>query len=174
MLAFLYIIPLTGMSKGLKILLFILFLVIASIINNIVAPQKSVWTVSIISDNGRGNFFATNEMVSLISGIFISLFASGIIDSYEARGEINTAFIILGISIIALSVIQGILLMFCKEKKIDVAPNEPMAQKLKSVILDKNFLLLLPYFALSSAAMHASSPFASTYALGELLRRRPR
>ena len=64
-----YLVPFINLTKEMKIVIFIIFLLIGHIINNIVNPTKINWYMSLVADDKRGSFTASKEMVSLIGGM---------------------------------------------------------------------------------------------------------
>ena len=68
----LYVIPLSGAAKPVKTVTFVVSIVLAYLIYNIIHPKKFNWLMSTVEDGHRGTFTATKEIVSLISGVAFS------------------------------------------------------------------------------------------------------
>ena len=72
--ALIYLVPFINLSSTAKVVIFIAFLLIGHIINNVVNSPKINWFMSLVDDKKRGSFTASKEMVSLIGRISSSDF----------------------------------------------------------------------------------------------------
>ena len=70
---FLYVIPIVDLSGEVKTALFIILFLVAEIIKNVIYSPKFAWEMGTVDDRKRGSFTATKEMVSLLSGIVITI-----------------------------------------------------------------------------------------------------
>ena len=165
---FLYIVPLFNVSKIVKSLIFIVLLLVGEIIQNVVYSPKYTWMMSLVDDRKRGSFTAKKEMVSLLSGMVVSLVMGSVIDSFEEKGEIKTAFLLCGITVFILMAIHTLLLVLTKEKTSEPEEKKPVLEELKSAITDKNLLKLVPVFVLWNVAVYTTTPFYGTYQIKEL------
>ena len=166
---FLYVVPLVDLSKNAKTVIFIILLVSAHGIMNLVRAPKTAWMMSLVDDKVRGAFTAKKEMVSLISGMAVFLIMGRVIDTFEENGNLNGAFITCGITILVFIIVHTTLLVLTKEKDQEVAASEiSVKDQLKFAITDKNMHALLPLFILYNVATYITTPFYGTYQLNDL------
>jgi glucan phosphoethanolaminetransferase (alkaline phosphatase superfamily) len=91
---FLYIIPVTGIEKNTKIILFVILIFSAYFIYYIVHPKKITWLMSLVDKNHRGSFTANKEIMSLVFGMVFSFAMGALVDRFKNAGEIRVAFIL--------------------------------------------------------------------------------
>ena len=78
----LYLMPLTSFDKQVKIVLFVILIFSAFLFYNFAHPKKINWLMSLVEDKQRGNFTANKEIISLVSGIYLSLVKLFFISSF--------------------------------------------------------------------------------------------
>lgn len=167
--SFLYVIPIVDISSTAKTVIFIALLLAGEIIQNIIFSPKYTWMMALVDDHNRGTFTAKKEMVSLLSGMIVSLVMGKVIDTFEARGELRVALIIGAITLFTLTLIHTALLVFIKEKPVtEKMPAASVKLQIKDAITDKNLIKLIPLFVLWSMATYSTTPFYGTYQLNEL------
>lgn len=164
---FLYVIPIIDVSKTVKIVIFIALFLVSEIIKNVIYPAKMAWEMGIVDDHKRGSFTATKEMVSLLSGIVITISMGTLIDYLEASGNHRGVFVFGSITMLALTVIHTTLLLLIKEKP-EKTVKEPIGRLIKSSVTDKRLLVLIPLFVFWNIATYSTTPFYGTYQLKEL------
>lgn len=96
----LYIVPLFGISAAAKAVLFVLLLLSAYIIHNIINAPKTTWYMSLVKDEKRGVFTANKEIVSLLGGVFFSWALGAMMDGFERRENMRDAFFTRGNGIV--------------------------------------------------------------------------
>ena len=165
---FLYVTPLFNIPSAAKSAVFIILLLVGEIIQNVIFSPKYTWMMALVDDHKRGSFTAKKEIISLLSGMAVSLTMGAVIDNFEAKGKLNVAFILCGITIFMLTVIHTLLLILTKEKPEEVKQKTPVGKLIKEAISDKNLLALIPLFMLWNVATYATTPFLGTYSLKEL------
>lgn len=167
---FMYVVPLIDVSSNTKTLLICVLLIGGTAISNVAFSPKIGWLMGLVDENQRGKFTAVKEMVSLLSGIIFTLIMGRVVDVFEARGDINGAFIVCGITLLGLTILHTLTLIFAKEKpktreEID---NASVKAQFVGIFKSKNFWTILPVLIFWSIANYASTPFYSTYLIGEL------
>ena len=165
---FLYLVPVFDISKNAKTAIFIILLLLAEIVKNLACPIQSTWLVNLIDDNKRGVFTAKKEIVSLISGMFVSLFMGRVIDSFEEKGDLNTAFILGGITLFVLVAIHTTLLLLIKERPIEMPTGFNAKTQFKQALTNKNLLAIIPLFVIYNMAAYSTTPFYGTYQINDL------
>ncbi len=171
----LYIIPLSGTQtlfgggKQVKIVLFIVAIFLAYLIYNCIHPLKISWLMSLVDDRKRGVFTSYKEIVSLLSGMLFSFGMGTLIDHYQALGQIETAFVLCGITVFVLMVLHTLTMAFSVELPATEEPEKqnPIRQML-STLQDKNVVKVTILFVLWHIANSAATPFYGTYCIKEL------
>ena len=161
----LYAIPFfPGNTTG-KTVLFAAFLFFAQVIHNVINPAKTHWYMSMVEDEKRGRFTATKEIVSLLGGMTFSFAMSMLIDHFEEKGDLHTAFVIVGVTLLVLTVSHTMTLLFSREKPAThtTGKGSPLA-----LLKNKNLLKVIGVSALWAIANYATTPFYSTYQISEL------
>ena len=78
---------------------------------------------SLIDDDKQGVFAAKCETTSLISGMIFTMVMGRLVDTFEEAGNISGAFVVIGITIFVLSLLNFVMLLFIKEKpKPEITP----------------------------------------------------
>lgn len=166
--ALIYLTPFIKVGSEVKIALFIAFLLVGHIINNVVNSPKINWFMSLVDDKKRGSFTASKEMVSLIGGMVFSFAMGAVIDRFEGAGNLNGAFIVCGISVFVLMLLHSATLIFSKEKPVEEKEKIPTKQLLKELIKDKNLFKVILISVLWNVVNYSSTPFYGSYQIKEL------
>jgi hypothetical protein len=133
-----YFVPFFNLSRPLKAVLFIILLMAAYFFLNIVFAPRTNWFMSLVDNKKRGSFTAIKEAISLVGGFLFNLGIGAVIDHYEAKGQIRTAFIIAAVSIFILTVSHTLTLVFSKEKPAPEIPKTvSIGQRFKNIFGDK-------------------------------------
>lgn len=166
--ALIYLLPFINLSPTVKVAVFITFLLIGHIINNVVNSPKINWFMSLVDDKKRGRFTASKEMVSLIGGMVFSFAMGAVIDHFEAIGNLNSAFIVCGISVFVLMLLHSATLLFAKEKPVEDSENISTKQLLSELVKDKNLLKVILVSVLWNIVSYSATPFYGSYQIKEL------
>ena len=166
--ALIYLVPFIKLTKTAKIVLFIAFLLMGHIINNVVNSPKINWFMSLVDDNKRGGFTAKKEMVSLIGGMVFSFGMGIIIDHFEMDGNLNGAFIVCGVAVFGLMLLHSATLIFSKEKPVEEKETISTKQLLGELIRDKNLFKVILVSVLWSVVNYSATPFYGSYQIKEL------
>ena len=166
--AFLYFVPIFDFSKTLKTGVFIVFLLFAQIIHNIVNAPKINWYMSLVDDKKRGRFTANKEMVSLIGGMAFSFFMGAIMDYFEENGNMQGAFIVGGITLFVLMLLHTSTLFFAKEKEPINEIKKSVGKEIKELFKDKTLFKVILISVFWNIAHYATTPFMGTYQMKEL------
>ena len=158
----LYVIPLLDGDMSIKGGFFISAILVAYLFYNIAHPAKINWLMSLVDDKKRGRFTATKEIVSLITGVAFTFGMSGVIDYFKEQNDLRTAFIIIAIGMLLLTVFHTFLMIFTVEKE----PTEQESKTLGSifsVLKDKNVIKVTIVFSLWYIASYSTTPFYGAY-----------
>lgn len=165
----LYIIPLSGAGKQVRIALFITAIFLAYLIYNSVHPLKINWLMSLVDDRKRGVFTSYKEIVSLLSGMVFSFGMGTLIDHFQYKGEVETAFILCGITVFVLMLLHTLTMAFSVEIPLETVPERknPIREML-GTLQDKNVVKVTILFMIWHIATSAATPFYGTYLIKEL------
>ncbi len=164
----LYAVPLFNLSKRVKTIIFVIFIILAYILYNFAHPKKINWLMSLVDDADRGTFTANKEIVSLVVGMIFSYTMGFVIDTFKEAGKIKSAFIVSMIVLVVLLVLHTLTMCFTPEKEQKITLNRNPFENIKVVLGDKNLLKVAFVFLLYYASSYASSPFYAVYQINEL------
>lgn len=166
----LYVIPLFTGNKNVKIVVFTIAIILAYLFYNLIHPKKTNWFMSFVDDEIRGRFTSVKEAVSLIVGVGFNFAIGSVIDYYEAKGDMRTAFLLSAVAICALTVLHTLTMVFSFEKETNV-PEYHGKEKLKQMIStfkNKDIIKISVVFALWYISRYCATPFYGTYQRNEL------
>ncbi len=162
----LYAVPFIKVSQTVKIVIFVVFLLVANILLSVVFSPKFNWYMAMVDDHKRGVFSANKEIISLIGGIIFTFVTGNIIDRFEAAGKTDHAFIFCGVGIFGLMIFNTIMLVLSKEKPVEKRTDK--RSPIFSLLKDKAVFKVTLIFVLWNIAVYASTPFSGTYQTQEL------
>lgn len=167
---FIYVIPLFDLAREVKVFVMFAVLLLGHIIQNIVYSPKINWLMGLVDENKRGSFTAVKEIVSLTSGMAYTFVIGLVMDHFEANGDMKGAFVACSIILLSLTVIHTLILIFTKEKPLDIDATGTYSVKdqIKDAITDKNLWKVLPVSILWAVATYSATPFYGTYQNKEL------
>ena len=164
----LYLIPLTNFAKQVKVALFVVIIILAYVIYNIIHPKKIHWLMSLVDNGHRGRFTANKEILSLTAGILLSFVMSAVIDYFNENGQIRTAFILSAVVISIIMILHTLAMVFAEERELAQPHRQKLLQTIGELISNKNILRVCGVFILYNISNYASAPFYGTYQIGEL------
>ena len=164
----LYVIPLTGAKKQIKIVLFVVLICSAYLIYNFAHPKKINWLMSLVDDSNRGTFTANKEIVSLVCGMLFSFLMGAVIDRFAETGKIRTAFILSAAVIFLLMLLHTLTMIFTAEKETPDSESGSFLTEVNDLVKNKNILKITGVFGLYNISNFASVPFYGTYQINEL------
>lgn len=163
----LYLVPSLSMQQPMRTALFIMVLFLGYFILNIALSPRTNWFMGFVDNGKRGIFTAKKEAVSLGCGMLFQFIMSAVIDGFEDRGDIRTAFTICAMVIFALSVGHTLSLIFTKDQTVS-ATHQSLSEGIKAILTDKGFLHLLGLSVLWAICYSVSTPFYGTDTIKEL------
>ena len=163
-----YFTPFFPLSALGKTILFVIFLVLGNVVNSIVNSPKQTWYMSLVDDEKRGDFTATKEIVSLMGSMVFTFVMSSIIDSFEAKGNLNGAFIFCGIAIFVLAILHTCTLIFSKEKPAIDKEKTPLSTTVKRIFKNKNLWKIIVVMCFWDTVFYGIISFFGTYQIKEL------
>lgn len=166
--ALLYIIPHFDFSKTTKTIIFVVTIVLAYLIYNIIHPKKIGWMMSVVDYHKRGDFTAKKEMTSLIFGMVFSYSMGSVVDYFKAKGEIRIAFTICAVVISALMILHTVSMLLTVEKEFESRQKINIIKTLKDVFTNKKVLTVTVVTLFFNVAFYSISPFLGTYMINDL------
>ena len=165
----LFIIPLSGADKQIKIVLFMGVIILAYLIYNSIHPLKVNWLMSLVDDRQRGIFTSKKEIVSLLTGMLFSFGMGTLIDHFRYQNEIETAFILCGVTVFILTLLHTLTMAFSAEIPL---PEEPVRKnpirEMFGTLKNKNVVKVTVLFVIWHMATSSATPFYGTYLIKEL------
>ncbi len=166
--ACIYFVPLLNISQVGRIMIFIIILLCAEIIHNIINSPKINWFMSLVDDSKRGVFTANKEMVSLLGGVVFSYALGAVMDYFDEIGNTRMAFVVWGVSIVVLMVLHSVTLLVSKEIAIEVRKDINVKSNLKELFRNKTLFKIILISVLWNIANYATLSFTGTYQGKEL------
>ena len=166
--ALVYFVPFIEVSRSVKIAMFIVFLLMGHIINNVVNSPKTKWFMDLVDDSKRGSFTATKEIVSLMGAMVFTFSVSAVIDHFEATGNLYGSFLFCGIGIFVLMLLHTATLLLSKEKKTPPVQKTSAGRALGDLFKNKRLMKAILLIALWNIASYVTTPFLGTYQIKEL------
>ncbi len=166
----LYVVPFFHLSIATKTAIFVVLLLAANLLLNVSSAPKANMTRKLIPPTKLGKYAVLCEMVSLISGMVFTFVMGLISDYYKEIGNLNGFFIVGGVTIGVLALLNIISLVLIKEipDSGEAAEAVPLRIQLKDTLTDKTTLWLIPLFALWNFALYGTTSFLPEYAQSTL------
>ena len=164
----LYVIPLLETKGSIKTVLFVVTIVGAYFVYNVVHPKKINWLMSMVEDFKRGEFTAVKEIVSLFSGMAFTFTMGAVTDYFKDRGEIKTAFIISAVTIFSCMALHTVTMLLTPSKDEKPDEKKKLLVNIKETFKNKNLMIITGVFVLYYIAKGVCLPFYGSYAINEL------
>lgn len=129
------------------------------------------WGNFFVRPEGRGQFSARNEAISLGVGVLFTLVMGNLVDHYERAGRLETSFLIIACVIAALAVIDLCMLLMIKKYSIKdaVKQQKPFRDVLGNTLGNKNFRHVVIMISLYDIARYLTIGFLGTFKTQDLL-----
>ena len=164
----LYAVPFIDINPQIRTFIFVIFFLMGNFILNAVFPAKTNMYMSFVPDRQRGRFTAAKEGVSLVCGIAFQFVMGRVIDHYEAAGDINTAFLVIAATLIALAFLHFFSLVFSPEKELPKKEHTSLSKDIKEMLSTKSTVCIILLGGLWSVCSNIAIPFYGTYQVKEL------
>lgn len=168
MMMSLYVLPFIPMKSDIRIAVFMVVLIVARFLPNIVSPKRTMWMMSLLDPGRRGRFAATNEIFSLIVGMIFTYVMGAIVDKYRDANDLTTCFLILAGTLAVLLVLNMVSMNGMIEPKTAQVPNRDLKAGMKAVFSNKRVLQVALLFVLWNVAQYVAIPFYATFQIKEL------
>lgn len=168
----LYLLPFFNIPQQLRVFVVVGCLLIAYFGNYLVTSVIFNWGNSFVDPNGRADFAATKEIVSLISGVVISLSMGRAIDRFMESGNIEGGFLFIAAMMLLFTIGDFVCLMFMKNRKTEKTPKEkkePFRRVLRILFTNKGFLCAIVVHVIWSISVYMTAGFMGVYKTKDLL-----
>ena len=167
----LYLVPFLPFADGYRQIIACGCILLAYFGNYFVNSLVYRWGNSYVDNHKRASFSATKEMISLASGVIVSLSLGYIMDAFEAADNLHGAFIFSAIAILIFCICDFVCLMLIKndiKPKTEKKNSIPMREVWKNTLGKKSFRYVIILTVLWNVCNYATIGFLGTYYLKEL------
>ena len=187
--AALYFVPLLMINDTSKAILIVLMYFAGQVFVQIGTPASQDWIASLVPSRLRGKYFSIKDSVAVFV-VSILMLICGMILDYFKKANILTGFIIIGIIIFILTVINVVALSLMKEPKLSYInedgkemhgrlakkAKEKVAQEksqsilseIKEAIQDRKYRKAFAIQCLYTLAFYICAPFNASYTINDL------
>ncbi|MDL2301529.1 MFS transporter [Lachnospiraceae bacterium OttesenSCG-928-D06] len=188
-LAFMFFIPLLEISSGMKQILMVACYALAQISIQVGTPATVDWVASLIPTKLRGRYYSIKDSIAVFVIVTVMLIMGIFVDTVKEI-NINIGFVVLGLVIALLTLINVVSFSKMKEPKIsktdgagkeihgslvkktrssaDRKPDISIIKETKAAFKSKGFRKILILNGLWLTAFYSASPFNSSYQIKDL------
>ena len=166
----LYIVPFLPFTVEYKQVAVIICMLLAYFGNYFVTSMIYNWGNSHVDPRKRASYSAGKEMLSLISGMAITLLLGYVMDYFEMMDNTEGGFIFIAVSVFIFSVCDLICLLLIKNriKPKEKAAGVPMKTVMKKTVGNRNFVNVIILTSLWEIGRYTTIGFMGTYQIKEL------
>ena len=167
----LYLIPFLPFANECRHALVIVCVLIAYFGNYFVTSIVFKWGNSFVDPRKRASYSAGKEMLSLLSGMVMTLALGAIMDYFEATNNLHGGFLFAAVSIFIFSTCDFICLMLIKNEikpKAEKCEIVPMKEIVRHTLGNRNFRSVVILTVIWDVARYTTLGFLGTYRLNEL------
>lgn len=162
--ASMYAVPFLPMSVSAKAVIITAIILLAYLTLYLNTSIAYKWGNSFVSPDKRGSFSATKEMISLMAGVFFTLGAGFVVDSFESKGNLHGAFKFLAVAMIVICGFNFLCFGFMKEKPLSESGAEQSVREIvNQTFRNKKFRNAMILTWLTEFARYMTVGFMGTY-----------
>lgn len=166
----LYFIPFLPVGHTALMVIVICLIMIAYIGQYLGQNLLYKWGNSFVEPTKRGNYSAVKEMISLLSGMAVTLLIGFLIDKYEAIGDLHTGFLFTAVAGLIFSICAFIcLLMIARDTTTDGGAKPDRKKVLSETLGNKNFINVIILTCLWNTTEYLTVGFLGTFKTSDLL-----
>ena len=168
----LYLLPFLRIPASLRTAVVVGCLLIAYFGNYLVTSVIFNWGNSFVNPETRTNFAATKEIISLLSGVVVSLSMGWTFDGFVANGNIQGGFLFIAGIMLLFNIGDFVCLMLVKNRKTErkeTEPAEPFWQVIRMLFANRGFVCCVVLHALWSFSVYMTIGFMGVYKTKDLL-----
>ncbi len=185
----LYFIPMLMINDTIKAFLIVIMYFLGQVFVQIGTPASQYWIASLVPSRLRGKYFSIKDSVAVFVVSSLMLICGMILD-YFKKGDIFTGFIIIGIIIFILTIINVVGLSLMKEPKLSyvdingkemhgrlakrakekevVEKGQSILSEIKEAVGDRKFRKAFSIQCLYTLAFYICAPFNASYMINDL------
>ena len=163
----LYIIPFLPFAAGVKKPLTVICILLAYFGNYMVSTVIFRWGNSYVAPEKRASYTAGKEIISLVSGMVVSLSAGYIIQWFEKTNNIKGGFIFAAVGIFVFCLSDLAMLLLIKndiKPKAEKGEGASMRDVFENTLCNRNFLSVVVLQVLWNSSIYIVAGFLGTYA----------
>lgn len=163
----LYVVPFLPFAAGAKKPLTVICILLAYFGNYMVSTVIFRWGNSYVDPKKRASYTAGKEIISLISGMVVSLGAGYIFQWFEDQNNVEGGFIFAAIGILIFSLSDLAMLLIIKndvKPKAKAGDGASMLDVFHNTLCNKNFLSIVLLQVLWNSSIYIVAGFLGTYA----------
>ncbi len=167
--ASLYLVPFVPAGTGVKAVFAVAIILSAYFTLYLNTAVCYKWGNSFVSPEKRGDFSATKEMISLVSGVFFTLGSGFVIDRFEADGDLHGGFRFLAAAMVVVCACNFICLTKMKDVPLAESGAKQTPKEIYAATLGQKYCrraMLLT--SLSDFAKYFTIGFMGTYKTQDL------
>ena len=166
----LYLVPFLPFAAEFKQVAIIVCILLAYFGNYFVTSVLYKWGNSFVDPHKRASYSATKEMISLITGIVVTLVIGYVMDYFESVGNLEGGFIFAAIGIFIFAACDFVCLMLIKNdiKSKDERKIVPLKTVMKKTLGNRNFVNVIILAVIWDVARYTVLGFLGTYSIEEL------
>ncbi len=167
----LYLIPFLPFPFKHKQALVVLCVLAAYFGNYFVTSILYRWGNSNVSPTKRGAFSSVKEMISLLSGMVVTLVLGYVMDAFEASDHLEGSFVFAAVGILIFCMCDFICLLLIKNDIRDRREKRevvPMREVMRNTLGNRNFRTVVILTVLWDVLRYLTTGFLGVYQIGEL------
>ncbi len=166
----LYLIPFLPVDNGARRIIFIICILAAYFGNYFVTNLIYKWGNSFVDPHKRASFSSTKEMVSLFSGMIVSLALGYAIDKLDESGDLTHGFLLSSVCMFVFCAADFICLMCIKSDNREEKPEKPpkLSEIMKNTLGNRDYVNTVILKCLWWGATYVTIGFLGTYKQEEL------
>lgn len=167
--ASLYTVPFLPFGGSTKTALAVLIILAAYLMLYLNTAICYKWGNSFVRPDRRGAFSATKEMISLVSGVFVTLGAGQIIDRYEAAGNLHGGFAFLACAMVVICGFNLLCLALMKDTALaESGASQNIREIFRRTLQNRSCRNAIILTALNDFARYFTVGFLGTYKTSDL------
>jgi Na+/melibiose symporter-like transporter len=138
--------------------------------NYLVVSVIFKWGNSFVDPRGRAGFAATKEMISLLSGMIVSLAIGYAVDGYTARGNVEGGFLFIAAMMLLMNAGDFICLLLMKSpaKTDEAKRSSSLGNTLRLLFSNKSFVCVVILHSLINISTYMTLGFMGIYKTRDL------
>ncbi|MBP5236759.1 MAG: MFS transporter [Clostridia bacterium] len=171
----LYLIPFLPFDDSVRRVVFVICIFLSYFGNYFVTAIVFKWGNSFVDPRKRGSFSSVKEMISLISGMVVSLSLGYAIENLDKSGNVTYGFLLSACCMLVFCVSDFICLMTIRKEYVpqeneEEKPEPPKFRDvMKNTLGNRNFIKITVLHCLWAAAVFFTTGFLGTYKQQELM-----